>query len=282
MRIAIMPNMTRAESERVTGEICSNLDSLGIEYSLPAELESVFSHSNAEFTDAETSVGKSDIVLAVGGDGSIIHAARFAVKHGKPILGVNAGRLAFMAGLESDELALLSKLVQGDYTLDRRMLLKTCVVRGDETLAVDFALNECFITSSERQRMSAIDVALNGNVFTDYLCDGLILATPTGSTAYSLSAGGPVVNPELESIIFTPVCPHSLTGRPVIFRNSDVISVKSKDGETLLYSNDGAATLPIEPDCRIDISSSELTANFIRIKSDNFMDILYKKLAQRR
>ena len=262
MRIAILPNMTRTESERVTGEICRNLDALGIEYSLPACLESVFGGSNARFADSFDEIEKSDIVLAVGGDGSIIHAARAAVKYGKPILGVNAGRLAFMAGLESDELSLLSKLVQGDYTLDRRMLLKTRLMRGEEVISEDFALN--------------------GNVFTNYLCDGLILSTPTGSTAYSLSAGGPVVNPELESIIFTPVCPHSLTGRPVIFRSSDLISVMTKDGETLLYSNDGAETLPIDPDCRMDISASELTANFIRIKSDNFMDILYKKLAQRR
>ena len=281
MRIAILPNMTRAESGRVTGEICKNLETLGIEYSLPGELESVFSGTGADFVQSDEAIEKADIVLAVGGDGSIIHAARAAVKYGKPILGVNAGRLAFMAGLESDELSLLSKLVQGDYNIDRRMLLKTRVMQGDEILSEDFALNECFITNEERQRMSSMDVALNGNVFTDYLCDGLILSTPTGSTAYSLSAGGPVVNPELESIVFTPVCPHSLTGRPVIFRSSDVISVNARDGGKLLYSNDGASTLPIMPGCRIDISASEFTADFIRIKSDSFMDILYKKLAQR-
>ncbi len=274
--------MTRKETKSVTAGICENLDLLGAVYYLPREMEGSFSGKGAAFTGSDEALSDCDYVIAVGGDGSIIHAARAAVKYSKPILGVNAGRLAFMAGLESDELSLLSKLAKGEFDLDRRMLLKTSLKRGDETIEEDFALNECFIASEERQRMSSIDVALNGNVFADYLCDGLIFATPTGSTAYSLSAGGPVVDPELKSIIFTPVCPHSLTGRSVIFKIGDVISVRSKDGEKLYYSNDGSATSAIEPDMRIDISASPMTADFIRIKSENFMDILYRKLAQRR
>ena len=277
-----MPNMTRAESERVTKEICMNLDKLSATYYISTEIKDRFADTNAVFESDEFSLQKCDVVIAVGGDGSIIHAARAAYRFGKPILGVNAGRLAFMAGLESDELSLLSKLVQGDYRVDKRMLLKTQLKHGDEVIFEDFALNECFITSDERQKMSHVDIALNGNVFADYLCDGVILATPTGSTAYSLSAGGPVVDPELESIIFTPVCPHSLTGRSIIFKHDDIITVKSKDGEKLYYSNDGAETKPFNSDCSIDISASDYTADFIRIKSDNFMDILYKKLAQRR
>ncbi len=281
MKIALMPNLTRAETKRVTDEICLGLKNSGTEFFIDPDYSAEFEKSGAVFLDSGQAVKESDAVIAIGGDGSIIHAAKIAVRYGKPILGVNAGRLAFMAGLEGDEIRLISKLIDGEYTIDSRMLLRTEIYRGDTLVCEDFALNECFVTNEERQRMFSVDLSLNGRKFADYLCDGVILATPTGSTAYSLSAGGPVVDPELESIIFTPVCPHSLAGRSLMFKPNDRISVCSADGVNLYYSNDGGTPGLIEPDMRVDVSASDRKADFIRIKSDSFIDILYKKLAQR-
>lgn len=277
-----MPNLTRKEAFAVTGGICSSLDKLGAEYCFLPEYADAFGMTKAVFLPEEEAIGSCDAVIAVGGDGSIIHAAKSAVRYHKPILGVNAGRLAFMAGLEDNELHLLSRLIEGDYTLDKRLMLKASVLRGDEVISTDYCVNDCLVTNEEKQRMSEIDVSLGGSCFNSYLCDGVLVATPTGSTAYSLSAGGPIVDPELESILMTPICPHSLVGRSLVFKPDAVIGIESADDVTLCLSADGAEPQKIEAGCRAEISRSEFTANFIRIKSENFIDILYRKLAQRR
>ena len=277
-----MPNLSREEAASVTAETCRRLTELGAQCYIDCSLEKEFTSVNAEFVSIENVVSDCDAVIAIGGDGSIIHAAKIAVKHNKPILGINAGRLAFMAGIESNELELLSCLIEGKYNIDKRFMLKTKVITSDGKVSTDYLLNESFISNREKQRMSEINVSLNGSVFNSYLCDGIIVSTPTGSTAYSLSAGGPVVDPELESILFTPVCPHSLVGRSIIFKPDDTLCVTSAVNEKLFYSNDGETPVVIDEDSRIEISGADVTADFIRIKSDNFIDILYKKLDQRR
>lgn len=282
MNISVIPNLSRDTDLEITADICKNLLETGTSIYVPANLKDRLKSNKIIYTDYHSCFELCDIIIAVGGDGSIIHSAKEAAKFKKAILGINAGRLAFMAGLENDELNLLSSLADGNYEVDKRFMLKSEVYKNGEKIYSDYAVNECFITNEEKQRMSRINVALNGNVFNGYLCDGIILATPTGSTAYSLSAGGPIVDPTLESILFTPVCPHSLMGRSLIFRPDDVISVSSDENGNLYLSNDGEESILVEKDCTVKISKAELTADFIRIKSDNFIDILYKKLAQRR
>lgn len=282
MRIALIPNLTRTESFEVTSGICERLKALGAQYCFFPEQKQNFEFTGADFLSPEEALSSCDAVIAIGGDGSIIHAAKLAIMKHKPILGINAGRLAFMAGLENNELNLLSRLIDGDYTVDKRLLLKTSVIKGDKVIFSDYCVNDCLVTNEEKQRMAAIDVALDGSVFNSYLCDGVLVSTPTGSTAYSLSAGGPVVDPELESILLTPLCPHSLFDRSLIFRPDAVLTVTSAENLPLCISNDGMQPITIEQGCRAEISRAEFTANFIRIKSDNFIDILYTKLAQRR
>ena len=282
MKITLMPNLTRSEASGVTAGICRSLKMLGAEFCLFPEYKKDFEFTGADFLPADEAIGDCDAVIAVGGDGSIIHAAKLAAVKQKPILGVNAGRLAFMAGLEDNELHLLSRLIEGDYTLDKRLMLKTSIMNGNEIIGSDYCVNDCLITNEEKQRMTAIDVSLDGSRFNSYLCDGVLISTPTGSTAYSLSAGGPIVDPELESILLTPLCPHSLVDRSLIFRPDAVITVNSAENCPLCISNDGNLPQKIEPGCYAVVSRAEFTANFIRIKSDNFIDILYKKLAQRR
>lgn len=282
MKITLIPNLTRKESFEVTAGICERLRELGAEYYFFPENQKEFEFTGAKFLSPDEALSNCDAVIAVGGDGSIIHAAKLAILKQKPILGINAGRLAFMAGLESNELNLLSRLIDGDYTVDKRLLLKTSVIKDGKVIFGDYCVNDCLVTNEEKQRMSAINVALDGKEFNSYLCDGVLVSTPTGSTAYSLSAGGPVVDPELESILLTPLCPHSLFDRSLIFRPDAVLSVTSAENSNLCISNDGSQPIVIEPGCRAEISRAEFTANFIRIKSDNFIDILYTKLAQRR
>lgn len=282
MKINLIPNLTRTEAAGTVAGICKSLKKLGAEYTLSETLRSSFEFTGASFMPDDEALESCDAVIAVGGDGSIIHAAKLAAVKHKPILGVNAGRLAFMAGLEDNELHLLSRLIDGDYTLDKRLMLKADILKDDKIIFSDYCVNDCLITNEEKQRMTAIDVSLNSSRFNSYLCDGILVSTPTGSTAYSLSAGGPVVDPELESILLTPLCPHSLVDRSLIFRPDSVITVNSCENQALCVSADGTKPVVLEKDCRAEISRADFTANFIRIKSDNFIDILYKKLAQRR
>ena len=282
MKITLIPNLTRTEAAGVAAGICKSLKYLGAQFSFFNEYKDEFEFTGADFLPENEAIDGCDAVIAVGGDGSIIHAAKLAAVKQKPILGVNAGRLAFMAGLEDNELHLLSRLIEGDYSLDKRLMLKADIIKGSEIIDSDYCVNDCLITNEEKQRMTAIDVSLNGSRFNSYLCDGVLISTPTGSTAYSLSAGGPVVDPELESILLTPLCPHSLVDRSLIFRPDAVLTVNSAEKQSLCLSADGVQPVTIEQGCRAEISRAEFTANFIRIKSDNFIDILYKKLAQRR
>ena len=280
MNIAVIPNLTRQKADIITRDICKTLFDLGARCFFSDELADIFFVENAEYLPLNEAVKISDAVIAVGGDGAIIHAAKEAVKQSKPILGINAGRLAYMAGLENNELDKLSCLINGEYTIDKRLMLKTNAVYNGISVS-DFALNDCYITNNHKQRMSNIHIYLNDELIYDYVCDGVIIATPTGSTAYSLSAGGPVIDPGLESILFTPVCPHTLFNRSIIFKPDDKISVMSAEGECLYYSNDGNEIKTFDGNTKIEVSRAEFTADFIRIKNDNFIKRVYEKIEDR-
>ncbi len=280
MIFSILPNMTRQGTEALTKKIISKLKSLGSECVLPKEYSHIF--ENVEFADDIHTVDYCDAVIAVGGDATIIHAAKNAVRINKPVLGINSGRLAFMAGLEEHELNLLDRLINGDYNLDCRLILKARIMKGDKELSCDYCVNDVYVSSGSGPRMEAINVFLGEKLIDSYLCDGMLVATPTGSTAYSLSAGGSVVDPELESILLTPVCSHSLFDRPLILRPDAVLTVSSLSDKPLRVSLDGQDFTLLEPGCRAVVERAEEKARFIRIKSDNFIDILSTKLSNRK
>lgn len=280
MIFSILPNMTRQGTEALTKKIISKLKSLGSECVLPKEYSHIF--ENVEFADDIHTVDYCDAVIAVGGDATIIHAAKNAVRINKPVLGINSGRLAFMAGLEEHELNLLDRLINGDYNLDCRLILKARIMKGDKELSCDYCVNDVYVSSGSGPRMEAINVFLGEKLIDSYLCDGMLVATPTGSTAYSLSAGGSVVDPELESILLTPVCSHSLFDRPLILRPDAVLTVSSLSDKPLRVSLDGQDFTLLEPGCRAVVERAEEKARFIRIKSDNFINILSTKLSNRK
>ncbi len=282
MNLTLMPNMTRSGAYDITLGVCARLDELEAQYCFAPEYEGYFADTKAKFVPDEESICGSEAVIAIGGDGTIIHSAKLAAANGKPVLGINAGRLAFMAGLECNELDLLSRLIDGNYKVDKRIMLKALLMNGDDVITSEYCVNDVYITNEERARMAEIKVELGSRAINNYLCDGIVIATPTGSTAYSLSAGGPVVDPQLKSILLTPVCPHSLFDRSLIFAADAEITVYSTNNSTLCLCADGTQEVTIFGGCRVVISKAEYTADFIRIKADNFINILNNKLAQRR
>lgn len=285
MRIAIIPNLTRKHAYEVTKNVCDFLSENGVEYFFENNLEGQIDF-DCRFMSSDELLGTCDIVIAVGGDGSIIHAAKKACKYNKPILGVNAGNLAFMAGLEKNEISLIKNLISGNYVTDNRMLLEVSVFDkdGNSIVREDFCVNDIAIARGEPIKMVKLNVACDGNRINEYYADGIIISTPTGSTAYSLSAGGPVVDPRIESILLTPICTHSLFARSIVFdSNSEIcVTVPESEKEVICISCDGDDSIVIPARSKLIIKKSKVYADFIRIKNDSFIDILNSKLSQRR
>ena len=285
MMIALAPNLKKENAYGVTLDVCRQLDRLGCSYTVAPDQWETFRSTHAVASDAEQFFAGSDIVISIGGDGTILHTAKRAASFHKPVLGINAGRLGFMAGLERHELSLLSRLMDGSYTKDRRMMLDVDIVDDTGAPIRHFScINDAVVSRGQQFQMIEFTVNINGRRANDYLADGIIVATPTGSTAYSLSAGGPVMDPQINSIILTPICTHSLFARSIVFAPDTEIEILSerRRGDRLFLSCDGEDGCEIPAASRVKIGRSGQYAEFIRIKSDSFIDILNTKLAQRR
>lgn len=282
MKIAIIPNLTRSEAIPVTLDVCRELDSLDIEYFFESEMRDDFVDTNAEFKSEDSMLSECDAVIAVGGDGSIIYAAHKAMRHDKPVLGINAGRLAFLAGLERHELHLLKNLKSGEYEVDKRIILRADIVDKGETVYSRHCINDAVIAREGKTQLIDLSVSCNGSEVNNYTGDGIIIATPTGSTAYSLSAGGPVIDPKIGCILLTPICTHSLFSRSIVFAKDSRFEIKALRKSKTSLSCDGDNPVAIPDSATVKIRKSGLSANFIRIKTDTFMDVLNVKLEQRR
>ncbi len=278
MKTAVIPNLTRKNAYDVTCELCRKLGETGIEYMIDEKLKDKFYNTDAQFIPFEKMIELCDVVIPVGGDGTILHAA----KSGKPVLGINAGKIAFMAGLEPAELELLSHLKNGSYKTDKRMMLKAVISDGEKVLDCKYCINDVVIARGEQIKMVDISVECDGRKINDYITDGIIVSTPTGSTAYNLSAGGPVVDPEIESVLLTPVCPHSLFSRTLIFKSDAELMLHCNSDEGVLVSCDGETAVKLPKGGYVTVTRAPMDAEFIRIKADSFHDILNNKLAQRR
>ena len=283
MLIHIHTNMTRKYAYEVTTNVYNELASLGAEISMPLELKEHFGDFNVKFMPEDSAVALCDITIAIGGDGTIIHAAHFAAKYNKPILGINAGRLGFLAGLEKQELHLLSYLFDGNYKIDKRMMLKVTHYSDNKIKGEYFCLNDCVIARGTSLRLCEIDASYNKGRINNFLADGIIVATPTGSTAYSLSAGGPVVDTAIESLILTPICTHSLFTRSMIFESDSVIKlmVTNNDISLPVFNCDGKPGINLKENDYLEIRKAERTTTLIKIKSDSFADIFSHKLIER-
>ena len=279
----IHTNMTRKHAYEVTVNVYNQLKSLGADISMPIELKEHFGDLDARFLDEYTAVSLCDIIIAIGGDGTIIHASHFAAEYDKPILGINAGRLGFLAGLEKQELHLLNSLFVGKYYTDKRMMLKVIHHSRDGIKGEYCCLNDCIIGRGSSLRLCEINATYNKGKINNFKADGIIVATPTGSTAYSLSAGGPVVDTAIESLILTPICTHSLFTRSMIFRSDSVIrlEVKNHDVSLPIFSCDGNTGIDLEEGDYLTIEKSDKVTKLINIKSDSFADIFSQKLIER-
>ncbi len=225
---------------------------------------------------------EADVVVVLGGDGSILEAARKASARGKPILGINLGRLGYMSGLEMNEIDRLHELFTGNYTVERRSMLKIELFSEGELKSFCYALNEAVISNGSISRIIDLELSENGNPVVNYRADGLIIATPTGSTAYSMSAGGSVVDPTVPCVCVTPICPHSFGARPSIFSDQSVLEVKNICvREKMLYLTvDGRMNFEFYRNQVVRITKADMETELIRFKKESFYQKLCKKMKE--
>lgn len=224
--------------------------------------------------------GKADVLLVLGGDGTMLNAARLAGERSIPILGVNMGGLGFLTEVRLENLyPSLERVFANDFVLDERLMLKTHIHRHGETVAQGGVLNDVVISKGTLARMIELKIAIQGEFVTNLRGDGLIVSTPTGSTAYSLSAGGPIIDPAVQALILTPICPHTLTHRPLIVPAQAELEVTltSKD-DGAMATMDGQVGVSISQGDTIEIKMSDHRTRLIRFPETRYYEVLREKL----
>ena len=222
----------------------------------------------------------SDMLVCFGGDGTLLHASKAATYHGVPVLGVNIGTMGFMAELEVSEIGQLANLARQDYRLEERMMLSVSVLRDGVEVLHENALNDAVITKGAVARVIQMDIYCDGIEAISFSGDGVIVCTPTGSTAYSMSAGGPIVEPVAENIVVTPVCAHTMLSRPIVTSGSRTIDVLiGRIGrKNAFLSVDGGLAFRLNTGDTIRIQRSRYTTKLVRLSNKSFFEILNKKL----
>ncbi len=280
MTIAIFGNTLRQETIREVRHIVEFLQLRDVDIVLSQELR--HEAFNREFSSVEDYISQTgqtiDFALSVGGDGTFLTTASLVGHLDIPILGINCGHLGYLAEVQTDNIdAVLDQLISNNYTIEqRRMLEVTCQYEGK--IASPYALNEVAILKAGLSSMITVDVTLNGEFLHNYKADGLLVATPTGSTAYNLSVGGPLLEPHVNAIILTPVATHSLNIRPLVVLDDSKIDVKisSRNGSFML-SVDGRSQV-LNQDIQLHIERSQRTIKIVHVQGQSFMQSLKDKL----
>lgn len=277
MKVLLIPNFSKVNAENVVDDVCNRLNDIGITPLLNEDYKGKYKNYNCEYKPFFVALEECDLIIAVGGDGTIIHSAKHAAIANKPILGVNLGRLGFLASLEVDEIDLLSKLVDKDYTIDKRMMLKATHTQGNKTTIYN-VFNDVVVTKGSLSRIIDLEINCDKKPVGKYRADGIIFATPSGGTAYSISAGGPIVEPSIECIIMTPICPHSLMARSIIFPSDKQLEIVAPtDNPDIYITVDGEKAIRFNESDSLIIEKSDLFVKLININKREFYDVLNQK-----
>ncbi len=281
---AVWPNPKKDIGLRVTRDAIAVLAGCGTTPILPQSARAALGDklpSAAVFVPDDALFDRCDCAIVLGGDGSVIKAASACAEQKIPVLGINLGRVGYLAEVEPEELYLLSRLCRGEYRVERRMMLSVSVLRdGCEIHRMPPALNEAVISNGAITHMVELSVSCDGQAVTNFHADGVIAATPTGSTAYSMSAGGPIIDPTLDCFCLTPVCAHSLTARPMLLSADctlDIRNICQREDNTYL-TVDGAANYKLLFDDVVRIRKSKAETGMIRFHENSFFSVLHRKM----
>ena len=283
-RIGIISKRNKPEAVAVTRNLVEWLRPRGVEVYIEEEMEEHFSGlllgSHLKIVDRKELPSLVEMIIVLGGDGTLLSVARLVGVHEVPILGVNLGGLGFLTEITLEELyRVLERVIQGDFITDERVVLNAAVIRRGERMAEFTVLNDAVINKGALARIIDLETTINGEYLTTFKSDGLIISTPTGSTAYNLSAGGPIVYPSLHCIIVTPICPHTLTNRPIVIPDDVEVRalLKSKQQEVIL-TLDGQQGFPLEFEDVVEVKKAEGRILLIKSPHRNYFELLREKL----
>lgn len=280
--VILTPNPYRDKNFQTVRSAVQVLKNAGIQSKLclPFEVDRSYElPKDLRFFRLDRELPNAEMVICFGGDGTILHMAKAATRRGIPILGVNIGTMGFMAELESTELDKLANLAKGDYTLDSRMMLDVTVQRDRDILFHDVCLNDVVITKGTVARIVHLQVKCDGALALESGGDGIIVSTPTGSTAYNFSAGGPIVEPEARNMIITPICPHEMDSRCIIASDKRTITVEMvRNARRNAYlSVDGGKAFRLNMGDVAVIKRAQMETKLVRLKERSFYDVVSAK-----
>jgi len=275
--VHVICKRAKDDAIKIAAEICKNF---GDTLNILIEEEAARKLNYAKTFEMEHVGEGADLIVVLGGDGTLLNASRHGKRKEVPILGVNLGGLGFLTETSVEELATtLKNVFKGDYSISKRIMLDVYVKRGREKIFAITALNDAVITKDALARIIDIETYVANEYLTTFKADGLIFSTPTGSTGYSLAAGGPLIYPSLPNIIVTPICPHTLTNRPIILPDGVEVRARLKsEEEKVILTIDGQVGFPLEYDDEVTIKKSSHTVNLIKSSSRGYFEILRTKL----
>lgn len=279
LTVGIFPNTKKQTVGTVLGWLVQHLKERGVRVLLPEDAAAAMDYPDLGCA-RETIKDKIALGITLGGDGTLINAAREVAPAGVPVCGINMGQLGFLTGVELPDLSeAVDSLIRGDYLIDERLMLDAVVVRDGWELFTASAVNDIVVTKGGFSRLIRLQVYVDGELTARYPADGLIVATSTGSTGYSLSAGGPVVNPNLKVILLTPICPHSLHARSMVVSEKEEIKITMKaTHDDIVLTADGQTVYNLRPEDAVIVRKSPYRARFVRFNGQSYSQTLRTKL----
>lgn len=284
MKVVLSPNPYRDRGLKAAQAAEKILRNVGVEtvMCLPFQVDGsgVELPKHIWFKSTQEELKSADMLICFGGDGTILHAAKDANACHVPVLGVNLGSVGFMAELEQGELSMLSRLAAGKYTIEERMMLDVTVRREGKIIYSELALNDAAVTKGAVARVVDLEVYGDKVLISSFSADGVLISTPTGSTAYSMSAGGPIVEPTAENIIVTPICPHALSARSFVLGRGRTVSVKlgRMVRKTTYLSVDGGKAFRLNSGDIVETRESKSKTQLVRVTGRTFYEILNHKM----
>lgn len=268
----------RPEVGPILGELAQWLRQRGLEVVVDSESAKLFKLRLPHVTRRRLPF-QTDAIIALGGDGTVLAIARSLKNSGTPILAVNLGSLGFLTAIRLDELyPALTRVVENKFYLNTRCMIDGTVRRRGKTVARHTALNDVVINKGALARIIQFEAFSERNFIGKFMADGLIVSTPTGSTAYSLAAGGPIVYPNLQCLVLTPICPHTLTNRPLVVPLDTPVKVVLREGDEVMLTIDGQVGMPLELEDEVVVTRSSTTVDLIQPENKNYFDVLREKL----
>ena len=277
LQLAVFPNVSKRRSVEIVDRIFNFYKNKNVRLVMPATEARQFRKEEYGLPCVERV--HIDMALSIGGDGTLLGVCRRFREQGIPVCGINLGTLGFLADIEPNELeSRLAKILVGDYIVEHRLLLSGYVRNELGERFLGNAINDVVISKGGGARMLKLSTYVNDTYLMSYKADGVIISSPTGSTAYSLSAGGPILNPNIRALILTPICPHTFQMRPLIVSEDDEICIKIEANRDLMVTLDGQEIFQIQPNDDIVVRKSRAVAKIVKFADKNYYDVLKAKL----